>query len=123
MADLRLYGAGVVCKTTVLLNVNHGPWKQGDFLRQKSEAVQLALDTFSPESPWFCQYVEQMCFDQGLSYDTEPELLYDSVMDCNSFKQSGIYVGPISSVLECTTLCLTAFKQQSELITERQFPD
>lgn len=81
-----------MAKTTVLLNVNHAPWKQGDFLRQKAEALSLALQTVSANDEWFGQYVENMCWDQDLPLDTDPKILFDEIINCDSFSRAGTYV-------------------------------
>ena len=88
-------GGGTVCKTTVVMNVNKGPCKQGDFLRQKSEALQLLIDTVASDSDWFNQYMDSICFDMGISVGSvDAELLFKSVIDCKNFERSGTYDSP-----------------------------
>ena len=82
----------VVAKTTVLMNLNHGPWLQGSFMKQKGEALALMKETVSADSEWFDQFREHLCFDQGLSYDTDPAVLLDEIVDSRTFNSSGIYV-------------------------------
>jgi hypothetical protein len=85
-------GAGTVAKTTLLLNTNHGPWLSGEFGRQKSEMLALALDCATPDDPWFMQYYETMCFDRNLPTDTSPGVLFEAMMESKHFLRAGSYV-------------------------------
>jgi hypothetical protein len=94
----------VVAKTTVMMNVNHAPWLQGTFLRQKGEAIAHLYETVHPESEWFARYHDAMCFDQDLDLSSEPQALLDHMLDSKTFSSCGIYVSPQRSDVFSATM-------------------
>jgi hypothetical protein len=84
----------VVAKTTVMMNVNHAPWMQGTFMKQKGEGLAHLVETLHADSEWFAQFHEALCFDQDLDYSAEPQALLDQMIDSRTFSSCGIYVSP-----------------------------
>lgn len=101
LRDAWAVRAGCVAKSLVLLNANQAPWKQGDFLRQKGELLTLAMQSMVTDGDWFASYCESMCYDQGLSYDADPQILLEKIMSCKSFTQTGTAVRGFFALIYC----------------------
>jgi hypothetical protein len=85
----------VVLKLLVVLNVNHGPWLSGQFLAQKGEAVLLMMKAINAGDPRFEDFKEDIAFEQGLAPDSDPQLVFDAVLDLPTFRNPGPFVRPL----------------------------
>lgn len=94
---LRAACAGVIAKTTAVLNCNFKPWKSGEFKRQKEDGLTKFVAAEGQNRDLWEDLRERVAFDLGVRPDTLPSQLAEAFQGHDTFINRGEYAGCLAT--------------------------
>jgi hypothetical protein len=89
------------CSKIFEWNSSKGPWLGREFQRINQEGLKYLVERLGPGSPQFENRREHCCWDMGIDYDTDPDLVFARIIDLDCWE----WVGPYAPSLR---LCIVS---------------